>query len=61
MSTGGVAIARPARPFFFLGLLLAALLAGCGGGGSGSAPASSVSIPVANTLAITVDRGPDGT
>ena len=61
MSTGGVAIARPARPFFFLGLLLAALLAGCGGGGSGSAPASSVSTPVANTLAITVDRGPDGT
>ena len=62
MSTRAVTIARPARLFCFLGLVLAALLAGCGGGGgSGDAPASAVPTSVANTLAITVDRGPDGT
>ena len=61
MSARAVTIARPARRFFFLGLALAALLAGCGGGGgSGDAPAPAVSTPVANTLAITVDRGTDG-
>jgi hypothetical protein len=56
-------IVRPARLFFFLiGLVLGAVLAGCGGGGSSAAPPPSAPSPsVANTLAITVDRGPDGT
>jgi hypothetical protein len=53
----------------FVALLLFTVLAACGGGGSGDAPApapgqtgSPPPAPTgANVLAITVDRGPDGT
>jgi hypothetical protein len=61
MSTRPVITARSGRLSSTFGLVFAALLVGCGGGGgSGDSPTAAVSTSVANTLAITLDRGTDG-
>jgi hypothetical protein len=61
MNAGAVTIRSWARRLFSSIVLLAAgALTSCGGGGSSEPPAARVAPPAANTLAITVDRGPDG-